>query len=146
MFPLEGEIPGEYKLAAPIQQRTWLVNGELRIWEGECKTVLSPVCVREPDSQTKQLEIGSYPVMGEAQSDEALDAAVSGLRQRARRMADDGGGRSQYDCMQDFLKQMVAQRRTVSQLIMWEIGKSLADSEKEFDRYSRVHQADAYPR
>jgi aldehyde dehydrogenase (NAD+) len=29
---------------------------------------------------------------------------------------------------------MVAQRRPVSQLIMWEIGKSLADSEKEFDR------------
>ena len=38
------------------------------------------------------------------------------------------------DCMQDFVKQMVAQRRPVSQLIMWEIGKSLADSEKEFDR------------
>ena len=85
------------------------------------------------DSQTKQLEIGSYPVMGEAQSDEALDAAVAAY--------DNGRGEwptmavaDRIDCMQDFLKQMVAQRRPVSQLIMWEIGKSLADSEKEFDR------------
>src|SRR5947207_15777634 len=38
------------------------------------------------------------------------------------------------DCMQDFVKQMMAQRRAVTQLILWEIGKSLSDSEKEFDR------------
>src|SRR5881275_2997601 len=36
--------------------------------------------------------------------------------------------------MQDFVRQMVAARRQVTQLIMWEIGKSLSDSEKEFDR------------
>ena len=37
-------------------------------------------------------------------------------------------------CMQDFTKQMVARRQEVVSLIMWEIGKSQADSEKEFDR------------
>ena len=37
-------------------------------------------------------------------------------------------------CMQDFVRQMVAQRHTIVRLIMWEIGKSLADSAKEFDR------------
>ena len=37
-------------------------------------------------------------------------------------------------CMQDFVRQMVAQRATIVRLIMWEIGKSLADSAKEFDR------------
>ena len=133
LFPLEAEIPAEHKLAAPIQQRTWLVNGELRTWNGTSKTVLSPVCVRSPGNELKQLEIGSYPVMGEKQSDEALDAAVAAY--------DNGRGEwpttpvaDRIDCMQDFVKQMIAQRRTVTQLIMWEIGKSLTDSEKEFDR------------
>jgi glyceraldehyde-3-phosphate dehydrogenase (NADP+) len=36
-------------------------------------------------------------------------------------------------CMQDFTKQMQARRQEIVRLIMWEIGKSLADSEKEFD-------------
>jgi acyl-CoA reductase-like NAD-dependent aldehyde dehydrogenase len=133
LFPKAEEIPPEQRLAAPIHQTTWLVDGELRTWSGNRKTVLSPVCVRLPDGSLQQLEIGSYPVMGENESDQALDAAV--------RAFDSGRGEwptksvaDRIDCMQDFVKQMVAQRRAVSQLIMWEIGKSLADSEKEFER------------
>src|SRR4029078_2318361 len=93
--------------------------------------VKPPVSVRLRDGTEQQLEIGSYPVMGEAESDQALDAAVAAY--------DNGRGEwptmpvaDRIDCMQDLVKQMVAQRRPVSQLIMWEIGKSLADSEKEF--------------
>jgi aldehyde dehydrogenase (NAD+) len=37
-------------------------------------------------------------------------------------------------CMQSFTAQMIARRQEVVRLIMWEIGKSQADSEKEFDR------------
>lgn len=133
LFPTTDQIPVEYRLEAPIHQRTWLVDGELRTWDGKCKTVLSPVCIKLSDGKLQQLEIGSYPVMGEAQSDEALDAAVTAY--------DNGRGKwptmavaDRIDCMQDFIKQMVAQRRAVAQLIMWEIGKSFTDSEKEFDR------------
>jgi glyceraldehyde-3-phosphate dehydrogenase (NADP+) len=133
VFPPVDAVPAEYALNAPIDQRTWLVNGEFRTWNGMSKKVLSPVCVRQPDGQLKQLEIGSYPVMGETESDEALDAAVAAY--------DNGRGEwptmsiaDRIDCMQEFVRQMIAQRRPVSQLIMWEIGKSLADSEKEFDR------------
>jgi glyceraldehyde-3-phosphate dehydrogenase (NADP+) len=50
LFPLEREIPAGHGLAAPIHQRTWLVNGELRTWNGTCKTVWSPVCVRSPSN------------------------------------------------------------------------------------------------
>jgi hypothetical protein len=39
-------------------------------------------------------------------------------------------------CMQDFTKQMQARRQEIVRLITWEIGKSLADREKEFDRTS----------
>lgn len=71
--------------------------------------------------------------MGEPESDAALDAAV--------RAYDAGRGEwptmkveQRIACMQDFIRRMVAQREQVVNLIMWEIGKSLADSEKEFDR------------
>src|SRR5262249_30707885 len=77
LFPSQDDVPAEHRLAAPIHQRTSLVNGELRTWNGKSKAVLSPVCVRMPGNELKQLEIGSYPVMGEAESDEALDAAVT---------------------------------------------------------------------
>src|SRR5216110_3206696 len=126
LFPIEGDIPAEHRLAAPIHQRTWLVNGEIRTWSGTCKTVLSPVCVRSAGNELKQLEIGSYPVMSGTQSDEALAAAVAAY--------DNGRGEwptmsvaDRIDCMQDFVKQMMAQRRAVTQLIIWEIGKSLTD-------------------
>ncbi|TAM40502.1 MAG: NADP-dependent glyceraldehyde-3-phosphate dehydrogenase [Burkholderiaceae bacterium] len=133
LFPGPGEIPLEHRLASPIHQRTYLVGGEFKTWNGACKTVLSPICEQQPDGTVQQLEIGSYPVMGEAESDAALDAAVAAY--------DSGRGEwptmpvaARIACMQDFVRQMVAQRQTIVSLIMWEIGKSLADSQKEFDR------------
>lgn len=133
LFPALQEIPAEFRLASPIHQRVSLVDGELRPWDGATKTVLSPVCVRQADGSVEQVEIGSYPVMGETESDAALDAAV--------RAYDAGRGEwptmkveQRIACMQDFIKRMVAQRELVVNLIMWEIGKSLADSQKEFDR------------
>jgi glyceraldehyde-3-phosphate dehydrogenase (NADP+) len=133
LFPAADAIPPDVRLAAPIHQRVSLVNGELRSWDGACKTVLSPVCVQQPDGEVAQVEIGSYPVMGAAESDAALDAAVEAY--------DSGRGEwptmtvaQRIDCMHDFIKHMVAQRSLIVSLIMWEIGKSLADSQKEFDR------------
>ena len=132
-FPGASDIPPEHRLASPIHQRTYLVGGEFRAWDGECKTVLSPICARQPDGTVRQLEIGSYPVMGEAQSDAALDAAVAAY--------DNGRGAwptmtvaERIGCMHDFVNRMVAQRQRIVSLIMWEIGKSLADAQKEFDR------------
>lgn len=37
-------------------------------------------------------------------------------------------------CMENFVTQMKTTRAEVVKLLMWEIGKSLGDSEKEFDR------------
>ncbi len=117
LFPGPGEIPLEHRLASPIHQRTYLVGGEFKTWDGECKTVLSPICERRPDGTVQQIEIGSYPVMGEAQSDAALDAAVAAY--------DNGRGEwptmsvtGRIACMQDFVRQMAAQRQTIVSLIM----------------------------
>lgn len=133
LFPTDADIPEDARLPAPIHQRVSLVNGELVPWDGTCKTVLSPVCVRQASGEAEQVAIGSYPVMGETESDAALDAAV--------RAYDHGRGAwptmtvgQRIACMQDFIRRMVAERHQIVNLIMWEIGKSLADSQKEFDR------------
>ena len=76
LFPTASDIPQERRLLSPIHQRHYLVGREILKWDGACKAVLSPVCTRTADGTVQQLEIGSYPVMGEAQSDTALDAAV----------------------------------------------------------------------
>ena len=46
LFPTDADIPEDARLPAPIHQRVSLVDGELVPWDGACKTVLSPVCVR----------------------------------------------------------------------------------------------------
>jgi glyceraldehyde-3-phosphate dehydrogenase (NADP+) len=132
-FPAPQEIPETHRLIQPIHQRVSALNGKLVRWDGECRPVLSPICVRQANGSVQQVEIGSVPVMGVVQSDQALAAAV--------RAWDQGRGEwptmrtaQRIACMQEFVRQMAAQRELVVKLIMWEIGKSLADSRKEFDR------------
>jgi acyl-CoA reductase-like NAD-dependent aldehyde dehydrogenase len=140
-FPTLDEIPAEHRHTAPVHQRGSLVGGQMLPWDGPCKTVLSPVCTRDPATgDVSQVEIGSYPVMGEAQSDAALDAAVAAY--------DNGRGQwptmtvaERIACMQTFVRGMVERREAIVNLLMWEIGKSLADSRKEFDRTVEYIQA-----
>ncbi|MDR6450404.1 hypothetical protein J2794_006545 [Paraburkholderia terricola] len=47
LFPFAADVPKAARLNSPIRQRTSLVDGELRAWEGACKTVLSLTCVRD---------------------------------------------------------------------------------------------------
>jgi aldehyde dehydrogenase (NAD+) len=133
LFPTKGELPTENVPSAPLHQKVTLVNGELKPWLGRYATVRSAVCVRGPDGKLEQIELGSHPLGGEAEAQEALAAAVAAY--------DDGRGEwptmtvaRRIACMQDFTKQMVARRSEIVNLIMWEIGKNLSDSQKEFDR------------
>ena len=134
LFPSEDDIlVAGRQPPSPIHQRTYLINGELRSWNGPLENVRSPVCVRRRDGSLEQVALGSYPIGGEQEAEEALDAAVGAY--------DDGRGvwptmtvADRIGCMQHFTNQMVACRQEVVTLIMWEIGKSQADSEKEFDR------------
>lgn len=133
LFPLESEIPAEHRLAGEIDQRVTLVSGELKKWEGPVQAVVSPVHIRGADGSLKALKLGSVPTGGIPEAEEALDAAVAAY--------DSGRGvwptmtvAERIACMQTFTKEMVARRSEIVRLIMWEIAKSLPDSEKEFDR------------
>ncbi len=123
-------IPEAHRLNAPIDQRTYLAGGELRKWEGPVTQVYSTISSTEDYAPTL---LGSIPDMGESDALYALQAALDAY--------DEGRGawptmkvRDRIACMEKFVRQMEAKREVVVRLLMWEIGKSLPDSEKEFDR------------
>ena len=132
LFPDPDAIPAEFRLAAPLHQADYLLEGELGRWSGPVQQVFSPVCRNTPEGPVRQ-PIGSFPLMGESEALAALDAAV--------RAYDHGRGRwptmpvaGRIEHLQEFAWRMKEQRDEVVKLLMWEIGKSLADSRKEFDR------------
>ncbi|MFO7863852.1 MAG: NADP-dependent glyceraldehyde-3-phosphate dehydrogenase [Salinivirgaceae bacterium] len=130
-FPLENEIPDDYRLPSPIIQKEYLINGELHQWDGDFEQVYSPIYFKEGDTVTNR--IGSYPLMDEKTALSALESATEAYNH--------GQGewpkmsiKERIGCFTKFVSLMKKQRSQVVNLLMWEIGKSLKDSEKEFDR------------
>jgi aldehyde dehydrogenase (NAD+) len=132
LFPHEEEIPTEYRMLAPIHQAITLLDGELVPVKDGVRKVFSPICVQDGD-RLRQLEIGSIPVGSLDEAARALEAAVVAY-DRGRGQWPTMTVAERIACMHDFTRRMVAQRQQIVNLIMWEIGKSLSDSEKEFDR------------
>lgn len=132
LFPAESAIPEAVNLPQFIEQREYLINGELKRWEGDLNPVGSPVYVKKGNSYEQRI-IGSTPLLTSKEALEALDAAVHAY--------DQGHGvwpsmsvAQRIEHIQKFLVKMKEQRTIVVNLLMWEIGKSQKDSEKEFDR------------
>lgn len=123
-------IPTEYQISDPIHQKHYLINGELREWTGKSAEVYSTISSTEAYAPTF---LGSAPDMGEPEALDALSAAVKAYGK--------GQGawptmrvRDRIECMEVFVEKMKTKRAEVVKLLMWEIGKTLPDSEKEFDR------------
>ncbi len=132
MFVTEEEIPQQYLIGTEIHQREYLSNGEMRKWDGEIHEVYSPVCIRTAAGLKRKL-IGTYPVCSEKEAFEALDAAVAAY-DNGRGQWPTMGVADRIQCIEKFIIKMIEQKDIVVKLIMWEIGKSYADSVKEFDR------------
>lgn len=123
-------IPEQFQIKSLIHQNTYLVDGELKPWSGETSEVYSTISSTE---NYKPTLLGTIPTLGEQQALEALDAAVNAY--------DKGQGlwptmkvKDRIACMDKFVTQMKMKREEIVKLLMWEIGKTLPDSEKEFDR------------
>jgi glyceraldehyde-3-phosphate dehydrogenase (NADP+) len=132
VFPDENAIPDQYKITQSLDQREYLINGELKTWTGNLNPVLSPVFTKQ-GNEYKQKVIGSTPLLTTKESMEALNAAVKAY--------DLGHGlwptlsvTKRIEHVEKFLAAMKQKRAEIVNLLMWEIGKSLKDSEKEFDR------------
>lgn len=132
LFPDQENIPSSVALPGYMEQREYLLDGKMVTWQGDMSPVASPVFVRQ-GNELKQQIIGSTPLLTSKEALEALDAAV--------RAYDQGHGEwplmsvaNRIEHVEKFLGKMREKRKEVVNLLMWEIGKSQKDSEKEFDR------------
>lgn len=132
IFVTENEIPAAYNLPNEIHQRSYLSNGEMKEWNGTVHTVLSPICIQTSEGLKRKV-IGTYPVCTEKEAMEALEAAVTAYN-HGRGEWPTMSVANRIKCVEEFTRKMIAQKDLVVKLIMWEIGKSYADSVKEFDR------------
>ncbi len=132
VFPKADAVPEAARQAYYLQGARYLMDGKVHDWTGPCQEVLSPVCLDE-GSGPAPFKLGRYPLMTRTESMEALDAACRAY----------GKGRGPWPamsvherirCVEAFIPRMQAVRDEVVRLLMWEIGKTLADSQKEFDR------------
>ena len=133
LFPeTDAAIPAEYQLTAEVHQREYLSGGEMKQWNGDVHTVVSPIGLRTANGFERKV-IGSYPLCSAKEAMASLDDALAAY--------DDGRGEwptmpvaERIACVEKFTGKMIERKQEVVKLIMWEIGKSYADSLKEFDR------------
>ncbi|WP_159473058.1 NADP-dependent glyceraldehyde-3-phosphate dehydrogenase [Dyadobacter sp. 3J3] len=126
------DVPAEFSLPSEIHQREYLSNGEMKQWNGQVHEVYSPICIKTENGLERKL-IGSYPICTENEAQASLEAAVEAY--------DNGRGEwpimsveERINHVEKFTGKMIEQKDIIVKLIMWEIGKSFADSTKEFDR------------
>ncbi|NLD37094.1 MAG: aldehyde dehydrogenase family protein, partial [Desulfatiglans sp.] len=136
LFPCEKDIPREIDFApcggTYEGGMTYLIDGELRAWSGRTSEVLSPVCIRT-DMGLVRRKIGLEARLTTEEAISALEAAV--------RAWDHGRGawpvmrvQERAERLSAFAIMMRSVRDQSVRMLMWETGKSLSDSEKEFDR------------
>jgi glyceraldehyde-3-phosphate dehydrogenase (NADP+) len=132
VFPRAGDIPESVRIGYYDAGARYLIDGQVRTWGGPCQEVLSPVCL-QGDGGPAQHTLGRYPLMTEAESRQALDAACGAY----------GKGCGAWPTMsvaerirhvEGFMPRMQSVRDEVVKLLMWEIGKTLPDAAREFDR------------
>jgi len=126
-------IPQNLQLESPLHQKSYLVNNELIEWKGDMANVYSPILTPNEKGEMEQTFLGTVPNLEEKQALEALDAACKAY--------DKGQGiwptmkvADRVKHMEVFVEKMKTKRDEVVKYLVWEICKTVADAEKEFDR------------
>jgi glyceraldehyde-3-phosphate dehydrogenase (NADP+) len=124
------EIPDQYQIKALTHQNTYLVSGELKPWKGQTSEVYSTISSTEAYKPTL---LGTIPTLGKEEANEALLSACDAYN-KGQGLWPTMKVIDRIACMEKFVVQMKTKREEVVKLLMWEIGKNLLDSQKEFDR------------
>ncbi len=132
LFPKQNDIPEKFRFTNPVEQREYLINGEIVKWDGPVKDVFSPVFINE-NGELKRVRLGSHPVLDRNAAAKALDAALASYNNGRGEWAT-MSIKKRIDHMVNFTRRMKEKRDEVVQMLMWEIGKCFSDSQKEFDR------------
>ena len=129
IFPDKEEIPKEYFFNRMINQDFYLINGELRKWEGSQQEVYSPLLLKNNEN-SKSLLIGKYPLLNKETALQTLHAAEASFDQgRGVWAAMKIENRVEY--LLDFLNRFQKKKDELVKLLMWEIGKPEHESIKE---------------
>ena len=116
-----------------IDQQEYLVNGEFRKWNGPFNEIYSAICQETSEGNLERILIGKIPKTGLPEAFECLESSEKAY--------DNGFGEwpmfsveKRIFHVEKFVAEMLKLRTEIVNLLMWEIGKSEKDSEKEFDR------------
>ena len=124
-------IPTEFQLNEIINHTEYLINGKINQWDGKQASVFSTLLCNVSEKEPQL--IGKTPEMSADFALKALEAAHNAFNY--------GQGEwptmkvyERINCMENFVEKMLSKREEIVKLLMWEIGKNLNDSRKEFDR------------
>lgn len=116
-----------------INQQEYLVDGEFKAWNGPFKEIDSAICKPNSTDGLERISLGEIPKTGLPEAFECLESSEKAY--------DNGFGEwpmmsveKRIFHVEKFVGEMINLRTEVVNLLMWEIGKSEKDSEKEFDR------------
>ncbi len=123
-------LPDQFQITEEIHQKQYLINGELKTWSGSTAEIYSSISSTDTYKPTF---LGTVPDMGEPEALEALDAALNAYS-KGQGVWPTMQVKDRIECMENFVEKMSTKREEIVNLLMWEIGKSLPDSQKEFDR------------
>ena len=112
---------------------TYLLNGEIKKWDGPTSNVYSSIQTLDIDGNKTQTLLGSIPDMDGEVALEALESADNAFK-RGQGEWPTMKVKDRIKCMRTFVEKMKLSRDRIVELLMWEIGKNKVDSEKEFDR------------
>ena len=112
---------------------TYLLNGEIKKWDGPTSNVYSSIQTLDIDGNKTQTLLGSIPDMDGEVALEALESADNAFK-RGQGEWPTMKVKDRIKCMRIFVEKMKLSRDRIVELLMWEIGKNKVDSEKEFDR------------
>jgi len=131
-FPSQIDVPEAYQLDQSLLQRTYLVNGTLRTWEGASQDVYSPIWKGQGAGFVARV-IGSAPALSPEAALEALAAAKQAYA-NGRGAWPTLAVAERIRCVQRFTRAMQQKRAEIVRLLLWETGKPLKEAEKEFER------------
>ncbi|MBC7523518.1 MAG: NADP-dependent glyceraldehyde-3-phosphate dehydrogenase [Flavobacterium sp.] len=116
-----------------INQEEYLVDGKFKSWQDSFNKIHAAICKPTIDGKLERILIGKIPKTGLPEAFECLESSEKAY----------GNGFGEWPMLsvekrihhvEQFVGEMLKLRSEVVNLLMWEIGKSEKDSEKEFDR------------
>ena len=116
-----------------VEQTEYLIDGVFKTWTTSFTEIKSAICMPNQNGELEHIVIGKTPKTGLPEAFECLASSEKAYN--------NGFGEwpmlsveKRIHYVEKFITEMLSLRAEVVHLLQWEIGKSLKDSEKEFDR------------